>query len=222
MKQFAVVGLGNFGYYLACRLSEKGHDVMAIDLDPKPVQEIRTKVSQAVVADATNRDTMEALGVKEMDAVIIGIGSNMSHSILSTLLMKELGVSRVFAKCINEAHGRALRKVGATDVFFPERDLALSIAERLHNPNVVEYLPFIEGYSIVELSPPPDFIGKSLSQLDLINRERIQVLAVKQFVPEELSLIPTARFVVKDSDLLILLGPNEALEKLRKKTEPKR
>jgi len=220
-KQFAVIGLGNFGFYLATRLFQKNHDVLALDKDPKPVQEIRDSVSQAVVADSNDLETLKALGLKEMDAVVVAIGSDMSASILATLLIKELGVEKVFAKAINEAHGRALRKVGATEVFFPEKDLALSVAERLHNPNLLDYLPFIEGYSIVELAPPIDFIGKSLAELDLINRYGCQVVAVKELVPNNLHLIPTGKFVVKDSDAIILLGPNDALEKLRKKKEPR-
>lgn len=219
MKQFAIMGLGNFGYYLASRLYEKKHEVLALDKDPKPVQEIKNLVSQALVADTTDKEAMEALGLDQMDAVVIGIGSNMSDSILATLLMKEIGVKTVYAKAINEAHGRALRKVGASEVFFPEKDLALSVAEKLHNPNLLEFLPFIEGYSIVELAPPKDFIGKSLAELDLINRFGTQVVAVKELVPENLQLIPTGQFVIKDSDVLILMGPNERLEKLRRAKE---
>ena len=214
-KQFAIIGLGNFGYYLATRLAEKRHDVLALDKNPKPVQEIRDVVSQAVVADASDLETLSALGLKEMDAVIVAIGSDMSASILATLLVKEIGVDRLYAKAITEAHGRALKRVGATDVFFPEKDLALSVAERLHNPNLLDYLPFIEGYSMVELAPPKDFIGKSLAELDLINSLGCQVVAVKELVPEKLNLIPTGKFVIKDSDALILLGPSDALEKLR-------
>ncbi|MBW2108533.1 MAG: TrkA family potassium uptake protein [Deltaproteobacteria bacterium] len=218
MKQFAVMGLGNFGFYLATRLYEKGHEVLAMDKDSKPVQEIKSLVSQALVADTTDKEAMEALGLDQMDAVVIAIGSNMSDSILTTLLMKEIGVSTVFAKAINEAHGRALRKVGASEVFFPEKDLALSVAEKLHNPNLIEFLPFIEGFSIVELAPPKEFIGKSLADLDLINRYGTQVVAIKELVPEKLHLIPTGRFLIKDSDVLILLGPTERLDELRKST----
>jgi len=157
MKQFAVIGLGNFGFYLATRLNKKGYDVLAIDKIQSPVQEIKGRVTQAVVADATDRKTLESLGVKNMDAVVVCIGSNMSDSILTTLNLKEIGVERVIAKSLSEAHGRILEKVGATDVLFPEKDIAISLAERLHNPNMLDYLPFMEGYSIIELSPPKQF-----------------------------------------------------------------
>jgi trk system potassium uptake protein TrkA len=217
MRQFAVIGLGNFGYYLATRLSQKGHQVLAVDIEPQRIQAIKNDVSQAIVADATDSEAMEALGVKDMDAVVVCIGSNISQSILATLVMKDLGVSTVLAKAIREPHARALTKIGATEVLFLERDLAFSVAERLHNPNLVDYLPFVEGYSIVELAPPKEFVGKSLAELDLINQHGIQVVAVKEFIPEQVNLIPTGKFVVKDSDLLILLGPNDALERIRPK-----
>ena len=215
MKQFAVIGLGNFGYYLAMHLYEKGHEVLAIDKNPKPVQEIKDGVSQAVVADATDRKAMESLGFKEIDAAIVCIGSILSNSILATLNLKDIGVNRVLAKATSEAHGRILEKVGASEVFFPEKDLAVSLGERLHNPNMLDYLPFVEGYSIIELAPLKRFIGKSLRELDLINRYGVQVIAVKEIVPNRVNLIPTAQFVVKDSDVLILLGPNDSFDKLR-------
>jgi len=215
MKQFAVIGLGNFGYYLATQLYKKGYEVLAIDKKPNLVQEIKDKVNQAIVADATERDTLEAMGLEQMDAAVVCIGSVLSNSILVTLNLKDIGVKRVLAKALSEAHGRILYKIGASEVFFPEKDLALSLAERIHNPNMIDYLPFLEGYSIIELSPPQDFIGKSLRELDLINRLGIQIIAVKEVIKDQLVFIPTAKFVLKDSDILIMLGRNESLDKLK-------
>jgi trk system potassium uptake protein TrkA len=216
MKQFAIIGLGNFGYYLAVHLYHKGHDVMAIDRNANRVAEIKDQVSQALIADATDRKTMKALGLDKMDAAVICIGSVLSDSILATLHMKDLGIKQLYAKAINEAHSRILYKIGASEVFFPEKDQATSLAERLHNPNMLDYLPFIEGYSIVEMSPPKQFTGKSLRELDLINRFGVQVVAIKELVPDRLNLIPTAQYVLTDSCIMILLGPNKAIEKLRK------
>jgi trk system potassium uptake protein TrkA len=215
MKQYAVLGLGNFGFYLASRLYEKGHDVLAVDKDKTRVQEIRDKVSQAVVADTTDRRVIESLGIKELDAAVVCIGSVLSESILAVLNLKEIGVKQVYAKAISEIHGRILQKIGASEILFPEKDMAISLAERLHNPNLIEYLPVLEGFSIVHLAPPKTFIGKKLRELDLINRYGVQVVAVKELVPERLNMIPTANFVLKDSDLMILLGPSKALDKLR-------
>lgn len=215
MKQYAVMGLGNFGFYLASRLYEKGHEVLAIDKDQTRVQDIRDMVSQALVADTTDRRAMENIGVKDLDAAVVCIGSVLSESILTVLNLKEIGVKQVIAKAISEPHGRILQKIGATEILFPEKDMAVSLAERLHNPNLLEYLPVLEGFSIIQLAPPNDFIGKDLQELNLINQYGVQVVAIKELVPERLNMIPTAKFILKDSDIMILLGPNKALEKLR-------
>jgi len=216
MKQFAVIGLGNFGYYLATRLYEKGHDVLAVDVDPARVQEIKNSVSQAVVADGTDRRAIEPLGVKEMDAAVVSVGSDLGASILTTLTLKDIGIKRVIAKAITEPQGRILLKVGASEIIFPEKDSAVSLAERMDNPNIIDYLPFIEGYSIIELTPPEQFVGKALKDLNLINLYEVQVVAVKETVPENINLIPTGNFVLKESDIMILLGANEGLNRLRK------
>ena len=216
MKQFAVIGLGNFGTYLARHLYEKGHDVLAIDLDLARVQEIKDSVSQAVVADGTDRKAIEPLGVKDMDAAVVSVGSVLSTSILATLTLKDIGIQRVIAKAITEPQGRILLKVGASEIIFPEKDSAISLAERMDNPNIIDYLPFIEGYSIIELMPPKPFVGKSLMELDLINRYGVQVIAIRETVPERTNLIPTGKSILKDSDIMILLGANDGLDRLRK------
>jgi len=217
MKQFAIIGLGTFGYYLATHLYEKGHDILAMDKDPTLVQKIKDSVSQAVVADAADPRTVESLFIKEMDAAVVCIGTDISASILVTLNLKDIGIQKIYAKAITDSHGRILRKVGADEILFPERDLAVSLAEKLHNPSVLDYLPFLEGYSIIELASPDDFVGKDLKALDLINRYGVQVLAIKKVVSGQFEMIPTGRYVLKDDEDLILLGPNDALDSIRKK-----
>jgi trk/ktr system potassium uptake protein len=214
-KHFAVIGLGNFGFYLATRLFQKGHEVLGVDTNPRQVQDIRDSVSRAVIADATDPLALRELELERMDTVVVSIGSVLNNSILATLNVKDLGVKRVVAKAVSDAHGRILRKIGADEVYFPEKDLALSVAQRLDNPNVMDYLPFMEGYSIVQLAPPDGFIGKTLIELDLINRFGVQVIAVKELVPENVVMIPTGRFTVKHSDILFLLGPDQALSTLQ-------
>ncbi len=215
-KQFVVIGLGTFGYYLAKNLYKHGHEVLAIDNDADKVQAIKDGVSRAVVADATNRNILKTLGVQGVDSGVVCIGSLIEASVLTTLNLKDIGVKQVFAKATSKTHSRLLYKVGASEVFFPEKDQADSLSERLQNPNIIEYLSFVKGYSIIEFVPLKKYIGKSLQELDLINRYGIQVLAVKEIVPDKLNMVPTGQFVVKDSDILILLGPNHAFDKLQK------
>lgn len=214
-KQFAVIGLGNFGFYLASGLYQKGHEVLGIDINPRQVQEIRDQVSRAVIADATDPQALRELELEKMDAVVVSIGSILNSSILAALNLKDMGVKRVIAKAVSDAHGRILQKIGADEIYFPEKDIALTAAQRLDNPNLLDYLPLMEGYSIAQLAPPREFIGKTLIELDLINKYGIQVVAVKELVPENVVMIPTGRFLVKDSDILILLGPDKALAGLK-------
>ncbi len=129
MKQFVIIGLGNFGYYLATHLYDKGNEVLAIDKNSARVQQIRDRVSQAIVADATDRKAMESLEIMQMDTVVICIGSVLSNSILAILSMKDIGVKHVAAMAISEDHGRILNKIGVSDIFFPEKDMAVSAAE---------------------------------------------------------------------------------------------
>jgi trk system potassium uptake protein len=218
MKQFAVIGVGNFGYYLATHLYAKGHEVLAIDSDGGRIQEIKDKVSQAVLADATDRKALETLGLDRMDAVAVSVGDVLSNSILVCLNLIDLDVQRLVAKAISEPHGRVLQKIGVHEVVYPERDLAITLAERLHSPNILEYLPFIDDYSIVEIAPPAHFVGKRLSELDLINHYGIQVIAIKELVPDRMNMIPTGSYLMKDSDILIILGPQEGIDKLRRDT----
>ena len=217
MKQFAIIGLGNFGYYLATHLYEKGHDVLAIDKDHNLVQKIKDNVTQAVVADATDFKTMNSLSIHEMDAAVVCIGTDLDASIHTTLILKDVGARHVYAKANTEPHGRILRKVGAQEILFPEKDLAISLAERLHNPSLLDYLPFFEGYSIVELKPQESFVGKELKELDLINKYGVQVIAIKKAASGKLSMIPTGKHVLKGDEVMILLGPNDGLDLLRQK-----
>jgi trk system potassium uptake protein TrkA len=217
MKQFAIIGLGNFGYYLATHLYEKGNDVLAIDKNQNLVQKIKDHVTQAVIADSTDLQTIKSLSIPEMDAVVVCIGNDLSASIHTTLNLKDVGVRKVYAKAISEPHGRILRKVGAQEILFPEKDLAINLAERLHNPSLLDYLPFFEGYSIIELKPKESFIQKELRDLDLINKYGVQVIAIKEIASGKVAMIPTGKYVLKGDEVMILLGPNDGLELLRQK-----
>jgi trk/ktr system potassium uptake protein len=217
MKQFAIIGLGNFGYYLATHLYEKGNDVLAIDKNQNLVQKIKDNVTQAVIADSTDLQTIKSLSIQEMDAAVVCIGNDLSASIHTTLNLKDVGVRKVYAKAISEPHGRILRKVGAQEILFPEKDLAITLAERLHNPSLLDYLPFFEGYSIIELKPKESFVQKELRDLDLINKYGVQVIAIKEIASGKLAMIPTGKYMLKGDEVMILLGPNEGLELLRRK-----
>ena len=214
MKQFAVIGIGKFGYYLATHLYSRGHEVLAIDIDPNLVQKIRNDVTSAAVADTTDPEALKSLGVRDVDTVVVCIGSILSNSILTCLNLLELGVKNIMAKSLSEPHGRILRRIGIKNVFFPEKDLAISLGEKLHAPNLIDYFPFMEGYSIIQIAVPQKFVGKSLKDVNINYKYGVQVIAVKEFIPERVIMIPKGDFVMKNSDMLTLLGPNDAIERL--------
>ncbi|MCG8566510.1 MAG: TrkA family potassium uptake protein [Desulfobacterales bacterium] len=214
MKQFAVIGIGNFGYYLARRLYERGNEVMAVDIDSKAVQTIKDHVSHAVVADATDPEALKELALDEFDTVILSTGSILSNSILAALNLMELNLPDVHAKAMSHSHGKILKKIGVSHVFFPEKDMAQSMADRLHAPDMLDYLPFMEGYAIINLPCPKKFQGKSLIKLNLTNKYGVQVLAIIEADKQQHT--PTGTFVVEAGHRLILLGPDKALDKLKR------
>lgn len=213
-KKFAIIGLGKFGFYLARKLFENGHEVIAVDTNKEIVQEIKDYTTQAIIADATNKETLLSLGIDEVDTVIVSLGTRMDHSILVTLHLKELGLKDIVVKAITEDHRKILEIIGATTVIFPEKDMAEKLALNLSSHNLLEYLPLAPGFSIVELAPPNGFIGKTIKELQLRNVYGVQLIAVKELIPERVNLIPSPDAVIKESDILVLMGTDEALKKI--------
>jgi len=214
-KKYATIGLGNFGFNVTKTLFEEGHDVVAIDLDEDATQRIQPYCTQAVVADATQKETIRGLGLEEMDAVIVSMGGNESAATLITLYLKEFGVKRIVVKASNEDHGKILSKVGATDVIFPEKDMAIKVARSLSTPDVLDYIPMSGDYLIAEIAPLDAFVGKSLAELQLRSRYGITVIGIKELVPENFILVPPASFVIKHSDILIVIGKRVDIQKIK-------
>lgn len=214
-KQFVVIGLGNSGYFLARHLTSLGHDVLAVDSSPEKVQDITPFVVQAVVADCTRKKQMQSLPLAKVDSVVVCIGEDLEASVLTVLNLKELGVKHIVAKSSSAAHTTILEKLGVSDIFHPERDMAVSLAERMNRPNMLDYLPFMDGYSIVEWACPTNLAGKKLMDANLINKYGVQVIAIRDALEQKLNIVPTGHYILKDSDVLFLLGPNEVLDGLK-------
>ncbi|MDD5450939.1 MAG: TrkA family potassium uptake protein [Desulfovibrionales bacterium] len=216
MRRFAVIGLGKFGFHLAKALFEDGHEVIAIDKDKDRVQEIQPFSTQAVVADIAHKEILKTLGIDQMDAVLVSIGEDIASSILVTLYLKELKVKQILVKAMNEDHGKILERIGATEVIYPEKAMALKTARSLSTPNILDFIPMVENYTLVELAPPTAFIGKTLSGLDLRVRHNVYVIGVKEVLTDNFILVPPADFVVKDSDILFVIGHRDNIAKLEK------
>jgi len=212
--KFAIIGLGSFGSNIVRTLFERGHEVLAIDKDRDKIEEAKSFSSHAVLMDSAEKENLEAVGIREMDVVVVSLGPEMEASILTVLHLHELGIKRIVAKALTEDHAKILEAVGATEVIYPEKDMAIRTALKLTNPNILECLPLLSGISIEEIAPPEKFIGQSLKELDLRNKYGVQVIAIRELVPERTVYVPKADFVIKDSDILIVMGDEKKLEKL--------
>lgn len=215
MKRFAVIGLGNFGFYAAKALFEDGNEVVAIDTDKARVQAIDPHSTEALVLDATDKEALKSLGLEHMNGVIVSTGTKISISILICLYLQEIGVKKILAKALDDDHAKILKRVGATQIIHPERDMALRISRGLSRPNVLDFIPLSDEFDLVQVGPPREFIGKSLKGLNLRAQYNVHIIAIKELVPERFTLVPSANFVIKDSDILIMLGKSEDIRRIK-------
>lgn len=215
-RKIAVLGLSNFGLYLSRKLADLGCEVLVVDRDERRVRLVREDVAKAVIGDVTDPQTLRSLQMDEFDVVALSLGDEMGASLLSLLHLRDMGVKQILAKAVSEEHARIAAGLGATEVVFPERDMAIRTANVMAGSNILDYLPLGEEYSIVELAPDNEFIGKSLRDIDLRRVYHVEVIAVKQ-VLEGKALVPDSNFVIRDSDLLVVVGKNEDIERLQKK-----
>ena len=225
MRQFAVIGLGRFGQSVAKTLEERGFEVLACDSDEEKVAEIADHVTHAVQLDATEEKALRSVGVTEMDVAVVSVGE-ISSSILITLLLKELGVPLVASKAVDSLHAKVLRRVGADRVIFPERDMGVRVAESLSTPRIFDYIEVSPTHSIVELVAPKSFNGKTMRELDIRATYGVNVIAIKRKKPkiseegesaieEEFILGPAADEEIVLGDLLVLLGQDKEIERLK-------
>ncbi|MFO7715910.1 potassium channel family protein [Desulfosarcina sp.] len=215
MKRFAVIGLGNFGFHAAKALFEDGNEVVAIDTDKGRVQAIDPHSSEALVLDATDKEALKSLGLENMDGVIVSTGTKISISILICLYLHEIGVKNILAKALDADHEKILKRVGATQIIHPERDMAIRISRGLSRPNILDFIPLSDDFDLVQVGPPREFIGKNLKELNLRAKYNVHIIAIKELVPENFVLVPPASFVIKDSDILIILGKSEDIRQIK-------
>jgi trk system potassium uptake protein len=214
MKRVIVIGLGIFGFNIAKVLYENGLEVITIDKNKEIIQKIRDYCTKAILADGTDKQVMEMIGIQAEDVVIVSFGEDLAASSLITLHLRELKVKHIIVKAPNEDHKRVLEKVGATEVIIPERDIADKVARSLISPNVLDFIPLTEEFTVSEVVPPTSFYGKTIGDLHLRSRYHIEVIAIREVLPGRLTMIPRADFVIKDSDILVIIGRQKDIQKI--------
>jgi trk system potassium uptake protein TrkA len=215
-KQYGVIGLGRFGSSVAKTLYEYGYDVMAIDSNEDRIQENLNHVTHAVQADSTDEEALKALGIKNFDVVVVAIGQDIQSSILTTLIIKDLGVKNLVVKAQNDLHGKVLYKIGADKVVFPERDMGLRVAHHLISPNILDFIELADDYSIVEIVASEFMVGKNLLQLDVRAKYGCNVMAIKS--GEKINVAPHAQDRISHGDILVVMGQNADLQKFEEAT----
>ncbi len=206
MKQVIVIGLGQFGSHLARQLTQMHCEVLAMDRDEEAVAAIRDEVQQAVICDARNFDALKAVVTDSVDEALVSLGESMEASVICTLHLSQIGVKHIRAKAVNEDHARILTAVGSHEVIFPERETAERTARRVAYPTLLDYFPFEEDHRIMELSLPKPLAGKTLGESRLRMEFDLLVLAIKSGTTGEFHFMPSATDVMKESDILIVLG----------------
>ena len=214
MKSYVVIGLGRFGTTLARQLCALGGEVLAIDVCQDLVNQVANDVTQAVTADAQDKEVMRAMGVRDFDCAIIAIGDDLAASVLTTMNLKELGVPYIICKAHDETHRRVLEKLGVDRVVIPEKENAERLARSLNSHNVLDYIELSEEYGILEVPAPKSWIGKTLKELNVRAKLGVNIIAVES--GKQTNVSPAADYCIQAGDIMVVLGENYALEAVQK------
>lgn len=214
MKTYLVIGLGRFGSQVARQLCALGREVLAMDTRADLVQQVSDVVTQAVVADAQDKEVLRALGARNFDCAIVAIGDNLGASVLATMNLKELGIPYIVCKAHDETHQRVLEKLGADKVVIPEQENAARLARSLSTPNVLDYIELSKEYGILEVPAPGAWTGKSLRELNVRAKLGLNIIAIRR--NGELSIAPSPDFCFAAGDIIVVLGNAATLEKAQK------
>lgn len=210
-KQFLVAGLGLFGTSVAVTLQGLGYEVYALDNDESLVQDLSSQLTYVVSGDASDRKTLQALPLEDIDVAVVGIG-NVERNMMTTMLLKELGIKQVVSKAINNLHGAMLSKIGADKVVYAEHDMGERVAHNLISAGVMDYIELSSEISVMSLTIPTEFIGKNLIEADLRRRYDVNVVAIKR---EGRTLVnPKAQEVFQPEDEIIVLGTHEGVKRM--------
>ncbi|SDL78886.1 potassium channel family protein [Sediminibacillus halophilus] len=213
-REFAVIGLGRFGGSICRELSKEGMHVLAIDLAEDKVNEFKNIASHAVIADTTDEKVLKELGIRNFDHVIVAIGDNIQSSILTTLMLKELGISKITVKAQNDYHEKVLNKIGADHVVHPERDMGKRIAHSMISNNILDHLELSDEYSIAEVKAGRKMSGKTLIDLDIRANYGCNVVAIKQ--AKDINVSPMPDEVIDHDDVLIVIGADKDISRFEK------
>lgn len=214
MKSILIIGMGRFGRHLCKNLSQLGNQVMIVDEKEENLEEMLPYVVSAKIGDCTNENVLKSLGISNFDLCFVCIGTNFQSSLEITSLVKELGGRHVISKANRDIHAKFLLRNGADEVIYPDRDIAEKMAVRYSANHVFDYIELTDEYSIYEIPPLPEWMEKTIKELDIRNRYNINILAVK--VNGKAKLMPGASYVIRPDEHLMVIGKKEDVDKILK------
>lgn len=225
-KQFAIIGLGRFGHSMAETLIQSGCEVIAIDTDEDKIQAISDLATYAVQVDATDEKALRTIGLQNVDTAVVSIGEDIEASILIVMTLKELGVKEIVAKAVTPIHGKILRNLGVSRVVFPEREVAIRLANSLAQPAIIDYMDLSAGYSVMEIPAPQGILGSKVRDSRIRERYGVNLIAIRRKIPiitdagetdfkEDLKINPDPDEEIAVGDILVVLGSRESLASIR-------
>lgn len=213
-KDFAVIGLGRFGGSICRELSLQGKQVLAIDNHESKVNEYKNIASHAVILDSTDEESLKEIGIKNFDHVIVAIGENIQASILTTVILTDLGIENITVKAQNDYHEKILRKLGVDRVVHPERDMGKRIVSNIISNNILDYLELSDDHSIVEVRAGKKMVGKTLIDLDIRANYGCNVVAIKS--NKAINVSPQADQALYPEDILIVIGADRDIDRFER------
>ena len=211
-KQFAVFGLGSFGKSVALTLQSFGCDVIAVDNCYEKIQDIADSVSYAMCGDVTEPEFMKTIGARNLDGAVIAVSENLEAAIMATMISKEMGISYVLVKAMDELQGKILEKVGADSIVYPEIDMGERVAKKLISTEFIDWIELSPDYSLTEKLLPKQWEGKSLAELRVREKYGINVIGILKEDKMDMALDPSKP--LQPNDNLYIIGKNSDLDKL--------
>lgn len=215
VKSYVVFGLGRFGRSVAVSLCKDGCEVLAVDLNDELVEDVANEVTYAVKGNVNDPEVFKTLGLGNVDGAVVAIGGNIEASVMATILAKEAGIPYVLAKASSKTHGMVLRKVGADEIIFPERDMGSRVAKNMIFGKFMDTFELSDKYSLVEMKTPESWVGRSLQELDVRGKFGINVVASKHGEEITANLDPNQPF--QRDEILLVVGDNQKLLKMNKR-----
>lgn len=214
MKSVLVIGMGRFGTHLAQKLTQLGNEVMIVDKDADLINELSSKFSDSMIGDCTDETVLQEIGVEDFDICFVTMGSQYSSTVEITSILKDLGAKKIVVKAGRDRHMKILRKLGADEIVYPEREMAEHLAVKYNSNSIFDYIELGDGFAVYEINVPKNWIGKSISGLDVRKKYGMNIIAIKSFGEINSSVEPS--YVFRESDNIIVVGKDEDFRKYLK------